>query len=110
VKKLIIAIAAAALSGGAILPAAAQSATPNAVANLDMSATPDLDRGGVRAVQNSLRAKGFDPGRIDGVVGPLTREAIKAFQSRYGMKPTGAVDNQLLFALGHADLALAGAR
>ncbi len=109
-NKLIIAIAAAALSGAAMMPAAAQSAAPNAVANLNMSATPDLDRGGVRAVQTALRAKGFDPGPIDGVVGPLTREAMKAYQSRYGMKPTGAIDNQLLFALGHADLAIAGAR
>ena len=50
-NKLIIAIAAAALSGAAMMPAAAQSAAPNAVANLNMSATPDLDRGGVRAVQ-----------------------------------------------------------
>jgi peptidoglycan hydrolase-like protein with peptidoglycan-binding domain len=110
VKKLIIAIAATALSGGTILPATAQSAAPNALANLNMTATPDLDRGAVRTVQTTLRTKGFDPGPIDGVVGPRTREAMKAYQSRYGMKPTGGIDNQLLFALGHSDLALPGAR
>jgi peptidoglycan hydrolase-like protein with peptidoglycan-binding domain len=105
VKKLIIAIAAAAMAGGAILPAAAQS-----VANLNVTATPDLDRAGVRAIQTGLRGKGFDPGPIDGAVGPRTREAVRAFQSRYGMKPTGEIDNQLLLALGRSDLAVAGGR
>jgi peptidoglycan hydrolase-like protein with peptidoglycan-binding domain len=111
VKKLIIAIAAASLSGPVILPVAAQQhSTDQTVANLDMAAVPDLDGGGVRAVQAALRNKGFDPGSIDGVAGPMTKEAVRTFQSRYGMKPTGVVDNQSLFALGEADLAISSAR
>ncbi len=110
-NKLIIAIAAASLSGLAILPVAAQQHSTNqTVANLNMAAVPDLDGSGVRAVQAALRNKGFDPGSVDGVAGPMTKEAVRRFQSRYGMKPTGVIDNQSLFALGAADLAMSNAR
>ena len=107
-KKLVIAtLAAAALSATATLPATAQGST---AASLNMAAVPDLDRENVRVVQSGLRDKGMNPGPIDGIVGPRTREAVRAFQTRYGMKPSGALDNQLLFALGDADLAIAAAR
>jgi peptidoglycan hydrolase-like protein with peptidoglycan-binding domain len=110
VKKLVIAtLAAAALSATATLPATAQGSTA-AAASLDMATVPDLDREDVRAVQSGLRAKGMEPGPIDGIVGPRTREAVRAFQTRYGMKPSGTLDNQLLFALGDADLAITAAR
>ncbi len=109
-KKLVIAtLAAAALSATATLPAAAQGSTA-AAASLDMAAVPDLDREDVRVVQSGLRGKGMDPGPIDGIVGPRTRDAVRAFQTRYGMKPSGTLDNQLLFALGDADLAITAAR
>jgi peptidoglycan hydrolase-like protein with peptidoglycan-binding domain len=111
VKKLVIATAAAALFSVFAIPATAQQgSTAQTIANLNMTATPDLDRDGVRAVQRALREKSIDPGPIDGSAGPRTREAVRTFQSRYGMKPTGAIDNQLLFAMGQADLAILSAR
>ena len=111
-KKFVIATAAAALfSVFAAIPATAQQgSTTQTIANLNMTATPDLDRDGVRAVQRALREKSIDPGPIDGSAGPRTREAVRTFQSRYGMKPTGTIDNQLLFAMGQADLAILSAR
>jgi peptidoglycan hydrolase-like protein with peptidoglycan-binding domain len=110
VKKLvIISLAAAALSAAAFTPANAQSLS-SSVASLDMSAVPDLGRGDVRTVQRALRDKNEDPGPIDGVVGPRTRSAVRAFQKRYGMEPSGKVDNQLLFALGDANIAVSAAR
>ena len=109
-KKLVVAtLAAAALSTTLTLPATAQGSASTA-ASLNMAAVPDLDREDVRVVQRGLRDKGMDPGPIDGVVGPRTREAVRAFQTRYGMKPSGALDNQLLFALGDADIAVTAAR
>ena len=105
-KFLIAAIAAASLPMTATMPVAAQERmTPQAIAALNMTAVPDLDREDVRTVQRVLRDKAFDPGPIDGVAGPRTREAIRAFQARYGIKATGVIDNQLLFALGEAELA-----
>jgi peptidoglycan hydrolase-like protein with peptidoglycan-binding domain len=110
VKKLVIvSLAAVALSATTALPAAAQG-PGTAVASLNMAAVPDLDREDVRLVQRGLRDKGVNPGPIDGVVGPRTREAVRAFQTRYGMKPSGELDNQLLFALGDADIAMTAAR
>jgi peptidoglycan hydrolase-like protein with peptidoglycan-binding domain len=110
VKKLVIVfLAAAALSAATVAPATAQGSA-SSVASLNMSAVPDLGREEVRIVQRGLHDKGMDPGRIDGVVGPHTREAVRAFQTRYGMKPSGELDNQLLFALGDADIAMSAAR
>jgi peptidoglycan hydrolase-like protein with peptidoglycan-binding domain len=37
-----------------------------------------LDKPTVRAWQEHLKSRGFDPGRIDGVLGPMTRRAIQA--------------------------------
>ncbi len=62
-------------------------------------ALPDLD---VRAAQLYLRFKGFDPGPVDGVLGPHTRSAILAFQAQQGLTQTGAVDGELLARLSPA--------
>jgi peptidoglycan hydrolase-like protein with peptidoglycan-binding domain len=71
-----------------------------------MDAMPTLNTDGVRKVQQALQKKGINPGRIDGIYGPLTKEAVRTFQSRYGIKATGEVNNQTLFALGEVDLAI----
>jgi len=106
-KKVLVAmIAASALIAPLTLPAAAQNDKMAAVSRLDMASSPNLDRDQVRGVQRALEQKGFDPGGIDGVVGPITRSAVRKFQDRYGMKPTGEITNQTLFALGKADLAV----
>ena len=40
-----------------------------------------LDRGGRREVQAALAAQGFDPGAPDGIFGPRTRAALRAWQA-----------------------------
>jgi peptidoglycan hydrolase-like protein with peptidoglycan-binding domain len=77
-----------------------------AAADVKMDAVPSLDVEGIRKIQAALQKRGVDPGPVDGIFGPLTKEAIRTFQGRYGMKPTGEVDNQTLFALGEVDLAI----
>ncbi|MEP3846223.1 MAG: TIGR02594 family protein [Paracoccaceae bacterium] len=42
-------------------------------------------------VQSALQEKGFDPGPIDGAMGPKTRAAIKAFQGANGLVVDGIV-------------------
>ena len=53
-----------------------------------------------REVQEALKAKGNDPGPIDGRMGPKTRTALKAFQEASGLKATGQLDNQTAEKLG----------
>lgn len=60
-----------------------------------------LDRSGMlrsytRAVQEALLARGYDPGPVDGALGPKTRDAIRAYQSANGLSPTGEVSRDLL--------------
>jgi peptidoglycan hydrolase-like protein with peptidoglycan-binding domain len=108
VKKLVIvAIAAVSLSAPtAVATTGALAQDQRAAADVNMDAVPTLNSEGVRKVQQALQKKGISPGPIDGVYGPLTKEAVRSFQDRYGMKATGEVDNQTLFALGEVDLAI----
>lgn len=58
------------------------------------------DKEQVKVAQEALKNKGHDPGPIDGVVGPRTREAIKQFQSASGLKETGRLDTETAQKLG----------
>jgi peptidoglycan hydrolase-like protein with peptidoglycan-binding domain len=82
-----------------------QQSTDQPTAQLDMRTVPALDQDKIRQVQLGLRDKGFDPGPIDGVAGVRTKEAVRNFQDRYGMKASGEIDNQTLYALGKPELA-----
>ena len=85
-------------------PAQAAAETPNPQ-QLDMDAVPSLTADGIRRVQQALANKGFSPGPIDGVIGPQTEQAIRKFQDYYGIKVSGRIDNQTLYALGETQLA-----
>jgi len=52
------------------------------------------------AVQQALKEKGHDPGPIDGLMGPRTSAALRDFQSKEGIEPTGKPDRQTLASLG----------
>jgi len=49
-----------------------------------------------RAVQEALIARGYNPGPVDGALGPQTREAIRAYQGAHGLSQTGEVSRDLL--------------
>jgi len=53
-----------------------------------------------REVQEALKAKGNDPGAIDGRMGRKTRAALKDFQQANGLKATGRMDDQTAEKLG----------
>ena len=52
----------------------------------------------VMRVQLSLKAYGYYDGDIDGTVGPKTRDALKRFQTDYGLKVTGTITPEVLDA------------
>jgi peptidoglycan hydrolase-like protein with peptidoglycan-binding domain len=46
----------------------------------------------VRAAQQALQEKGFDPGPADGVMGAKTTAAVKEFQQKNNLTVTGTLD------------------
>lgn len=54
----------------------------------------------VRAVQSALAATGYDPGALDGLMGPATRGALRAFQGSTGGEVCGCIDYETIVALG----------
>lgn len=53
----------------------------------------------VKEAQTQLKAAGYDPGKIDGMIGKQTRTAVKAFQTAKGLKVTGRLDTATRKAL-----------
>jgi peptidoglycan hydrolase-like protein with peptidoglycan-binding domain len=76
--------------------------------DMDSSAKPGRSAGmrsgsssqDIRQVQEALKTQGHDPGPIDGVMGPKTRHALRAFQQAKNLKATGQLDSETTSALG----------
>jgi Putative peptidoglycan binding domain len=54
----------------------------------------------VANVQAELSDWDYDPGPVDGMLGPQTREALSAFQADHGLLVTSAIDRPTLRTLG----------
>jgi peptidoglycan hydrolase-like protein with peptidoglycan-binding domain len=54
----------------------------------------------VRSVQQALKDKGFDPGPVDGLNGPVTRSAVQKFQAQQNLTADGRLGPKTLDALG----------
>jgi hypothetical protein len=54
----------------------------------------------VADVQSVLQEQGYYHGEVDGLVGPLTQEALAAYQSNAGLEQTAAIDQPTLESLG----------
>jgi peptidoglycan hydrolase-like protein with peptidoglycan-binding domain len=53
----------------------------------------------VQAIQTALKEKGYDPGPVDGRMGPQTRSALRAYQKKEGLPATGNADAKTLAGL-----------
>jgi hypothetical protein len=51
-------------------------------------------------VQDVLQQMGYYKGEVDGLLGPLTREALTAYQADQGLAQTAAIDEPTLESLG----------
>jgi membrane-bound lytic murein transglycosylase B len=58
-----------------------------------------LSRTTIEQIQQRLNALGFEVGEPDGILGPTTRSALRAFQKSNGMIPDGYPDSTTLLAL-----------
>lgn len=63
-------------------------------------ASPQVQRQVIIGAQSRLARQGYYRSTIDGAYGEGTAFALRAFQSRFGLQPTGRLDMQTLAALG----------
>ena len=54
----------------------------------------------VKAVQQVLAKDGLYKGKVDGMIGPVTTNAVKAFQKKNGLKSDGIIGPITLKKLG----------
>lgn len=57
-----------------------------------VGAEPGNNKQQVKAMQEALKEKGYDPGSIDGAMGPRTTAALREFQQAEGLRVTGRLD------------------
>ncbi len=58
--------------------------------------TGPLSRTQIKALQSALDQAGYDAGKPDGISGPNTRRALRAFQKAHAMVPDGFLDRSTL--------------
>ena len=78
-------------------PTATPPSSPPPAAGLKL-----VGKSSVMVAQNLLAVLGHDPGPADGVVGPITRAAIRLFQARQGLNPDGKLSMELLVRMSQA--------
>ena len=71
------------------------------LADRDSSDRP-LSRAEIEEIQSRLSILGFDVGKADGVAGPMTRRAVRAYQRDAGLPPDGYPSADLLRQLRQA--------
>ncbi len=62
--------------------------------------SPRLSRDTVLQLQQKLLANGVDPGEPDGILGPVTRNALRQFQLQQGLVADGFPDSSTFASLG----------
>ena len=62
--------------------------------------TVELSKDDMRKVEEALKTKGYNPGKIDGVVDDTNRAAIRSFQKDKSLPVTGTVDKRTAQELG----------
>lgn len=62
--------------------------------------TPPMHGKAVKELQRALKKRGFDPGEIDGIFGPHTEAAVRAFQLQSGLVADGEAGKATLGKLG----------
>lgn len=73
----------------------------------DRTQTPSdqLSSNTIRRAQNELKARGYDVGQADGILGPKTREALRKFQQDQGLTASGRLTRETANRLGIATVA-----
>lgn len=71
------------------------------LANTPFATAPaSLQQRVIASAQTLMRQQGYYKGAINGVVDPALEFSLRAYQSNFGLKPTGRLDLETLAALG----------
>lgn len=62
-------------------------------------AGPAVDSDLIRTVQSQLQQQGYQVGRIDGIYGPRTQQALRQYQQDQGFESSGRLNQQTVLAL-----------
>ncbi len=60
---------------------------------------PPLSRRQIKSLQSALGKAGYGAGKPDGIAGPNTRRALRAFQAANGLVPDGYLDRTVFEAI-----------
>jgi peptidoglycan hydrolase-like protein with peptidoglycan-binding domain len=63
------------------------------------TATVVMPAADVRTAQRQLKERGYYGGPVDGVIGPATENALRAYQRDRGLKATGRLDSPTVRSL-----------
>ncbi len=98
------ALIAATAGAGAVIGTTAQGHLDASFPVVQTAVLRQGSRGGeVKEVQRRLKQWGYYDGAIDGIYGPKTVEAVKAFQRKNGLTPDGIAGRATYVALGMND-------
>jgi len=85
------------------------SLTSRAASEASPSASPAVSvpspTGDIAAAQQRLKDRGYYTGPVDGVMGPRTAAALRAYQRDHGLTATGQLDSQTASALSETTTA-----
>ena len=106
VRPTFLALAALALLFTASQPAPAQVEEPEFARPADPATpvtgtrvddmTPQMRTAYIRGIQEELAAHDYHPGPADGIMGPMTRDAIRHYQRDAGLEAHGVATKELL--------------
>ena len=84
--------------GAAKLPPA-QTPMHKASSKTIRASASKLTKSEIKQEQVKLRQNGLYRGRIDGIIGPETRAAVRSFQKKHGLPVTASLDRRTISAL-----------
>lgn len=92
-KKLFAVLIISLLS---LLPTVLEAAGPSSTGEQPPEQRRLLTKDQIELAQERLKAEGFDPGPVNGVLNPQTETALRQYQGKQGIPISGALDEATL--------------
>jgi peptidoglycan hydrolase-like protein with peptidoglycan-binding domain len=79
-----------------LLPTIVDAAGPGSTGEQAPEQRGLLTKDQIRLAQERLKAEGFDPGPVNGVLNPHTETALRQYQEKQGIAVSGSLDEATL--------------